>query len=115
MFMYRSSNDLVWVKKVDPNKVYDVLVGLAGAWEQERNHFISIWENQLWHEYRFCGSLGFGGKIWRELKHIRSTDCDVPNLRVSCYPENLNSEREKILKDTDEALLKILVSLRLRQ
>lgn len=50
------------------------------------------------HEYRFCGSLGFGGKFYRF----------SPDFYVQCYPEDVTPERQKAI-DKVNHLLKALV------
>lgn len=107
--------DLDWAKKIDPNKVYDTLVEFAGASKHEssRNHFVSCWFTLDWAEWRFCGKLGFGGKLWREKRGFYG-EGHVPNLRVSCYSEHDTEKTEKIVIDTNNALLKILIEARLR-
>ena len=44
-------------------------------------------------EFRFCGSLGFGGKIYVE---------ELP--RVSCYPEDETPERLSAIAKANERL-----------
>lgn len=73
-------------------KTYDVLVAEAGAPESERDHFMAAWFSGRLEEYRFRGSLGFGGK-YRGHSHM-----------VDCYPEDLNDERREIIARTNAAL-----------
>ena len=47
-------------------------------------------------EYRFCGSLGFGGKVWN--------NC---GLYVNCYPEDETERRQRIIDATNAALAPI--------
>lgn len=68
--------------------IFDVLVTCAGARE-------SMWEDFLYslqcgtREYRFQGSLGFGGKYWPETN------------TVSCYPEDMTDRRRAIITETN--------------
>lgn len=47
------------------NGVYDVLVAHCGAREASREDFVYTHTREFCIEYRFMGSLGFGGKFWR--------------------------------------------------
>ena len=109
------NNDLDWIKNVDPNKVYDVLVNIAGASNHEfdRNNFVTCWTTQDWYEWRFGGNLGFGGKLWREKRGFYG-EGHVSNLRVSCYSEHDCEKTEKIVENTNRELVKILVNAGLR-
>lgn len=46
-------------------------------------------------EYRFNGSLGYGGKLW-----LNDHECP----RVDCYSEDMTPERRKMIKKANEAL-----------
>jgi hypothetical protein len=59
--------------------------------------------NQWGHEWRFGGTLGFGGKL-----HVNSLGS---GLRVSCYPEDETPERRDAI-DRVNAELARLVSAR---
>lgn len=48
-------------------------------------------------EWRFCGSLGFGGKIYRNDR----------KLYVSCYPEDETRARRKLIKSVNKKLEKL--------
>ncbi len=111
----RLNADLDWINRVDPDKVYDVLVNCAGApnSESSRNHFISCWKHD-WSEWRFGGSLGFGGKIWRERRYF-TNEGYIPHLRVSCRSENDSTERTKVIEATSVELISILISAGLRK
>jgi hypothetical protein len=54
------------------NMVYDILVLYAGAYEQNRTHFIYVIceDKQPCSEFRFQGLFGFGGKYWSERNAI---------------------------------------------
>jgi hypothetical protein len=45
-------------------------------------------------EYRFCGAIGFGGKIYNERGR----------LRVSCYPEDRNELRDGMIATANKLL-----------
>jgi hypothetical protein len=74
------------------NAVYDVLVKHAGASEAARDEFVFMHVNGRCDEYRFIGSLGFGGKFWRR------------DWRVSCYWEDATLARVEAIRVTNEAL-----------
>lgn len=63
-------------------EVWDILVEYAGASEKinDKDSFVyaSIQIEHPYHEYRFCGNLGFGGKFWRT----------SGQFYISCYPED---------------------------
>ena len=72
------------------DEVWDVLVELAGASEERRSDFVRYAEltpeGDL--EWRFQGSLGFGGKVWSLVGD---------NWRVDCYPEDSTPERRAVI------------------
>lgn len=74
--------------------VYDVLVVKAGATESQRQQFVATWPKC--NEYRFMGSLGFGGKVWAP-KHGRPA-------AVSCYREDESPERLAVIEDVNQLL-----------
>lgn len=79
-------------------KLWDVLVEHADASADGKDAFISCAEQhgiERTFEYRFVGSLGFGGKIWLN-------NGDFPY--VNCYREDETPQRERIIRVTNEAL-----------
>jgi hypothetical protein len=106
-FWAKRANTVVWVCDMETelspaqlsrqqlDKVYTVLVTVAGASESERASFLHYVVNQRAHklsiEWRFRGNLGFGGKYKEESGHAR----------IDCYPEDLNAVREKIIADVN--------------
>jgi len=77
------------------NKVYDILVSLGNAREDERECFVYNQTSSECSEWRFCGNLGFGGKY----RAYRNT--------VDCYREDLTEERKNIIDKIDLELSKI--------
>lgn len=80
------------------NKVYDILVKVGSASESERNSFIFNHSEEVRYpttEWRFCGSLGFGGKY-----RSRSNSVD-------CYREDQNPERLKVIDEINKQLRKL--------
>jgi len=75
--------------------VYEILVKVCSANENEEFDFIYHHTKSGCNEWRFIGSLGFGGKYWSGRNEI------------SCYPEDLTTERERIIKIANEMLSKI--------
>lgn len=72
------------------NKAYDVLVRVGGAREDERPRFIQYFGlDEQFLEWRFGGSLGFGGKL--AMSHGR--------LYPKYYPEDRSPERDKLLEE----------------
>lgn len=77
------------------NKVYDILVNLGGAKDDEyRDAFVYEFVNDKFptNEWRFQGKLGFGGKYRRELNS------------VDCYSEDETRERIALIKKMNKAL-----------
>lgn len=74
--------------------VYEVLVTEAGAQggEAARSFELHLSSDRPSQEWRFCGSLGFGGKF------------RFPGLRVDCYREDETDERLETIKRTNARL-----------
>lgn len=86
--------------------VWDVLVVEAGASKNptDKELFVRAY-TQVEHpasEYRFCGSLGFGGKFWR------NDGC----FYVSCYPEDRTPSRMATLERVNAKLRELQESMR---
>ena len=76
-------------------KAYDILVQECGAKEDDRDSFIAYCkENGETREWRFCGSLGFGGKFWR----------NNGKLYVNCYREDENPYRQMTILRANDRL-----------
>lgn len=68
--------------------VYDLLVEVAEAPKVYASHFIQHFSGkQPPNEWRFQGSLGFGGKFYR----------DQRKWCVGCYREDTTPERQEII------------------
>jgi hypothetical protein len=88
------------VNYIDSRRIWFILVNHAGAEDTDSN-----WSSfQQWFdkafangdgEYRFMGSLGFGGKFWL---HHRD------GMRVTCYREDETPERLAVIEDTNHCL-----------
>jgi hypothetical protein len=80
--------------------IYDILVEEAGANPNDREDFVLTYTRKEYPttEYRFCGSLGFGGKFWRNQRF------GLCPFYVSCYPEDNTRERKVIIEHTNKAL-----------
>jgi hypothetical protein len=78
------------------SKVYDALVKHVGARDgsDSRRSFVWSFSEGDCQEYRFQGSLGFGGKCYR--------GGNAP--RVYCYPEDLTAERSAAILRVNAAL-----------
>ena len=114
----QKDESLDWIDKVDPVKVYELLVLCAGAYGHERtqNHFVSCWKSDSgdWSQWRFCGALGFGGKIFRHRSFVPGEQF-AASLWVDCYSKDRSKETEKIITKTNKELLKLLVDAGLRK
>lgn len=79
-------------------QIYKILVELAGATTgQTRDMFITWFVEEsnfeCSREFRFQGSLGFGGKFWRNGKFY-----------VTCYSEDETPDRLMTIERTNGAL-----------
>jgi hypothetical protein len=75
------------------DQIFTILVKHAGANERDREqfrHFI----DERGREFRFQGTLGFGGKFWNYLNR----------WYVNCYPEDENYARKNIIEATNAKL-----------
>lgn len=81
---------------IQANQIFDILVKECGASEYWRNNFVHIHSEPhgRCQEYRFQGSLGFGGKFRnRENRWF-----------VDCYKEDETPERLETIKRTNDLL-----------
>ena len=84
-------------------KVYKILEDI-GAPSNMREAFIHYQTKDEIMEWRFQGLLGFGGKFWNEYSYINNKY----EWRVSCYTEDENPKRLKLIEETNKKL-KILI------
>jgi hypothetical protein len=84
------------------NAVYDVLVQHASADEDGRDDFAVAQMRGQVDEYRFVGSLGFGGKFW---------NCN-DRWYVTCYAEDLTAAGQAAVDATNTALDALRQSVR---
>lgn len=79
------------------NQIYTILVEVCGARSSERAAFVhEMGRFEPTNEWRFSGWLGFGGKFWPK------------DFRVSAYPEDMDDEKTKIIKEANEKLIELL-------
>lgn len=76
------------------HRIYDLLVREAGARESQRDDFVAYVSTHAHTEWRFGGSLGFGGKFWNSSERYY----------VTCYPDEETPERRAIVQRVNEAL-----------
>lgn len=77
------------------NKIYDILTAECGAPDWMRDDFVYFCTNLFQsREYRFIGSLGFGGKFWH----------NDGRFYVNCYPEDMTVPRAEAIKSANEKL-----------
>lgn len=86
--------DVKLLSEEKANKVYDLLVSIGGATENDRDDFVYHHCTSEYGccEWRFCGKLGFGGKY-------RSTWNGV-----TYYSEDETPEIKEVSKTLNEAL-----------
>ena len=75
------------------NDIYNILMEECGATEYWRDNFV-ISEVEGCQEYRFQGTLGFGGKFRN----------NGNGVYVDCYPEDMTPEREKTIESVNARL-----------
>jgi hypothetical protein len=79
------------------NAVYDILVQECSAPESDRADFVRHQTTEEVTEWRFCGSLGFGGKFWNNCGRIY----------VTCYSEDETPSRRLVIDKANERLMKL--------
>jgi hypothetical protein len=85
------------------NEVYSILVEVCQAPEWMREAFVHEFiQPEHTHEWRFCGNLGFGGKLW---------DTNG-KLYVDCYSEHRTPEAIRIIEEANKRLAPIEVATR---
>jgi hypothetical protein len=79
--------------------IWGILVAVCHAPDNisERLQFRLFWDGGG-NEYRFCGSLGSGGKFWR---------ANYTPWSVSCYQEDETPERLSIISRANDALARL--------
>jgi hypothetical protein len=81
--------------------VWRVLVDECGA-PDDADVFRSFEVAWPCGEYRFCGALGFGGKVRAAYRHPFGVDDQF--ARVDCYPEDVTPERSLMISRANERL-----------
>ena len=81
------------------NQIYDILIEFAGVvvdYLAPRDSFVRwfVEDSRYSKEFRFQGSLGFGGKFWR----------NNDRLYVNCYSEDETPERMRVIERVNDAL-----------
>ena len=78
------------------NKIWDTLMKTCGAQESGREAFVALLtHDEAVREYRFIGSLGFGGKVWFNQDGVE---------HVNCYSEDWTPERRTMMDKANKAL-----------
>lgn len=95
------TRDTEAVSEAEANAVWDALVTYVGAYDSSNNRydFVVSQTTGFVSEYRFGGSLGFGGKVYRTDARGR--------WRVSMYREDETPERLHAMALANEALLRV--------
>lgn len=80
-------------------KVYKILVNHGGAQKDMTRDFIAhaLEEKHPLTEWRFSGTLGFGGKFWRQNGRVY----------VTCYPEDRTPAREAAIEKMNKLLKEV--------
>ena len=85
------------------NAVFDVLVEHAGANEHLREEFVHHQTRRYMREFRFIGSLGFGGKFRRGTnRHADGTFGE--SWYIDTYPEDMTPAREQAIATANPLL-----------
>lgn len=87
------------INKTDAEAIWRVLVEECGCRDDERQlwsfaRYLSDNDKGFPKEWRFQGSLGFGGKFYND--HF--------SWRVGCYSEDRTSERNEMIRCANERL-----------
>jgi hypothetical protein len=85
------------IDHITANKIYDVASGYCGATESHRDSFCWYAMRNGTGEYRFCGNLGLGGKLY----------LDHSVWRISCYREDETVERRVAISHANEELAEL--------
>lgn len=75
------------------DQIFDILVSHVGAHESDRRSFVR-YEGSDGIEFRFIGTLGFGGKFYN----------NSSRWYVSCYPEDTSPGREELIRCVNDRL-----------
>ena len=73
--------------------VYDILTMHAGAPERDRDGFVHVHSKTGCAEWRFQGSLGFGGKY------------RAATNSIDCYSEDETSKRKALIENVNIKLI----------
>ena len=90
--------------------IYDVLVGECKAPARSREHFIHAQTRRHETEWRFMGSLGFGGKFWRTTGR-RSDGSWGECWYVNQYPEDATADSRGVIHAANAKLSALLDGL----
>lgn len=85
------------------NAVYDILQEECGATNYWRENFVYCLTHDSVREYRFQGSLEFGGKFRQDLHRGR--------FWVDCYREDETPERLTMISRANERLKLLSIAL----
>lgn len=90
------------ISRPQADTIYDILVEVCGAVETARGEFVDYVTQDIdRHEYRFSGSLGFGGKFYN----------NSGRWYVSCYSEDETRERLEVIAKANEILEDLKLTL----
>src|SRR5688572_1078314 len=71
----------------------------SDVWDRrDREAFVRYFVEPGFHEWRFIGALGFGGKLY----------LNCGRLRVSCYSEDRTPQRDAMIERANERLAVVL-------
>jgi len=88
-------------------KLYDLLVDLAGAPASMKENFVHYATNEAGDhfEYRFQGKFGFGGKIWRRAAdYDYETQTTAYRHDINAYTEDYTPELRRLQKEINKRL-----------
>ncbi len=95
------------LSEAEASAIWQVLVDHAGADDGpfDGEAFVHLQSASVCVEYRFAGSLGFGGKFRRNRVWIGGTCTE--SWTVDCYRENETPERLAVIAETNAALAEL--------
>jgi hypothetical protein len=83
--------------------IWSILEEVCGASESDRRYFIDRQTSEHIAEWRFIGSLGFGGKFWRSTGQ-RPDGTWGELWHVNCYREDQNDARRVVIAEANSRL-----------
>lgn len=107
------SEKFPWTRKVNPEKIWTVLVQEVGVFDGGlvRRSFITWWNESDWYVHEIDGQQFSGRVICGERRSAKGQWS--PHLRIDNYSEYETPEVKRIVEKTNKALRALLVEAKL--